>query len=59
MWTQSLITSYAEYDAFGDRLRALGFSNRWYSPSHGVRDKASAECGLEIRVVTAPYFPGD
>ncbi len=82
------ITSYAEYAAFGERLRALGFtgdtsegaplcrwvqrdrildvmplnekilgfSNRWYRAAIETATARRLSEGLDIRVVTAPYF---
>ena len=82
------ITSYAEYTAFGDRLRALGFledtrdgapvcrwvhggttldvmpldekilgfSNRWYRAAMKSSVTQRLSDGLEIRMVTAPFF---
>lgn len=82
------ITSYAQYAAFGDRLRSLGFSedtregapvcrwaqggmildvmpldekilgfsNRWYKAAMEASVTKKLRDGLEIRMVTAPYF---
>lgn len=82
------ISSYAQYAAFGERLRALGFSedttegapvcrwvrrgtildlmpldekilgfsNRWYRAAMDTASTHRLSKGLEIRVVTAPYF---
>jgi predicted nucleotidyltransferase len=82
------ITSYAEYAAFGERLRALGFSedasegaplcrwvqpntildvmpldekilgfsNQWYRAAMDASVAHELPGGLNIRVVTAPYF---
>ena len=82
------ITSYAEYATFGERLRALGFSedtsegaplcrwvhagaildvmpldekilgfsDRWYRAAMEAATAHQLSRGLEIRIVTAPYF---
>ena len=82
------ITSYAEYTAFGDRLRELGFaddmsegaplcrwvqqrtildvmpldekilgfSNRWYRAAMEAAVVRSIAEGLDVRIVTAPFF---
>jgi predicted nucleotidyltransferase len=82
------ITSYAEYAAFGDRLRALGFqedtregaplcrwvhhgttldvmpleerilgfSSRWYRAAMRSSATERLSDGLEIRMVTGPFF---
>ncbi len=82
------ITSYAQYAAFGERLRALGFTedvsdeaplcrwvrartildvmpldegilgfaNLWYPAAMQCSVKIKLRPGLEIRIVSAPYF---
>lgn len=36
--------------------KILGFTNKWYSPAIKNATEISLEEGLEIRIVTAPYF---
>lgn len=36
--------------------KVLGFSNKWYSPAIKSATEISLGKGLEIRIVTAPYF---
>ena len=36
--------------------KILGFSNKWYSPAIKNATELYLEKGLEIRIVTAPYF---
>ena len=36
--------------------KILGFSNKWYSPAIKNATEIFLEKGLEIRIVTAPYF---
>ena len=83
------ISTYAEYTAFGERLRSLGislkiaakahpmcrwvqagtildvmpldekilgFSNRWYRAAMEASTMHQVVPGLQIRVVTGPYF---